>query len=202
MDRKLGNCKIRTNFWFGYVCDKNEDKYLAWSCVQQKWRQILGHVWHRLVVIRHRLWSQWVSNVVPPGPHASHCWYSVSVLRFALLCMVCFDLVCMVCIVWLVSNVVPWQTIGWHIRIDHMAHILLAIWGQLTLLGTKGTDFEAGGPDGRKKKWASPSGVLAGQLGGEKMSDLASIKVSTLYSSLYIEAAAFKCTGATFIFCK
>ena len=33
----------------------------------------------------------------------------------------------MVCMVWLVSNGVPWQTIGWHIRIDHMAHILLAI---------------------------------------------------------------------------
>ena len=44
-----------------------------------------------------------------------------------------------VCMARLVSNVVPWQTIGWHIRIDHMAHIYVTyyvhtIWGTCPML--------------------------------------------------------------------
>ena len=44
-----------------------------------------------------------------------------------------------VCMARLVSNVVPWQTIGWHIRIDHMAHIYVTyyvhtIWGICPML--------------------------------------------------------------------
>ena len=44
-----------------------------------------------------------------------------------------------VCMARLVSNVVPWQTIGWHIRIDHIAHINVtyyvhAIWGRYPML--------------------------------------------------------------------
>ena len=137
-----------------------------------KWRQILGlvicatkiktnrrfgHVCDRLV-IRHRLWWLWVSNVVPPCPHASICharWYS-TLLRFGMVCTVCLE-VCQQC-----------GPLANH-RLAHNdwsrgPHITCHL-GQQTLLGTEGLDFKAGGPDGHKK-WVSPPGDLDNLAGG------------------------------------
>ena len=79
-----------------------------------------GHVCDRLV-IRHRLW--WLCE--------SAMWFlHVRTLPFATLgdTLPCFGLVwCVLCVWRFVSNAVLWQTIGWHITIDHVAHILPAI---------------------------------------------------------------------------
>ena len=107
----------------------NEDKFWVgldrkWS----KWRQIWGLVESRPMIS--------CSSDIAPGPgDSANVVVSPSRALYVWLCIWGARSICVagsigecgmwsVCMARLVSNVVPWQTIGWHITIDHMAHIL------------------------------------------------------------------------------